>query len=137
MEEERLLHSMAVNYYSSGRVEYGNYIPANHAEGSIKHMDKMEMFKLLSLIVYEMQKDKEIAQKLQEAKEEKRQRDENSLKWHRYVENEALIESGKMSSSSVHTSRHNNLEDEYKQKTKLWTPQGEVSLNNKLMGELN
>lgn len=137
MEEERLLHSMAVNYYSSGRVEYGNYIPANHAEGSIKHMDKMEMFKLLSLIVYEMQKDKEIAQKLQEAKEEKRQRDENSLKWHNYIQNEALIESGKMSSSSAHVSNHISAEEEYKRKTKLWTPQGEKIIDKKLMEEIN
>lgn len=132
-----LRHAVAVEYYDTGEIKYGSYLPAGIAEGSIRKLDKVETFKLLSLVVHEMQKDKEITDAIQKAKEEQRQRDENQLKWHRYVENESLIESGKMSSSSAHVSNHISAEEEFKKKTFLWTPQGERMIETKLMEDIN
>lgn len=131
-----LRHAVGVQYYSDGSVKYGNYKPDGIAEGSLRPLDKLEMFKLLSLIVWNMQKDPEVATDIQKTQNEARERDENSLQWHRYIENQNFIESGKMSSSSAHVSNHVSAEEEYAKKTKLWTPQGEVEITNKLLKEI-
>lgn len=64
-----------------------------------ERMSKLEIFCLCDILMKELAKDPQLAQDLFAWKESIRERDENQLQYHRQVEEQAFIESEKISSS--------------------------------------
>lgn len=116
----KLKHCMLVKYYEGGNIKMGNYVPDD--ESDVIPMEKVEKFVLLSNIVKEMMKDEEVRKEMEKWKRSEHESDETGLAWHRYIEKEASLLQGKVSSSPEATTGHINKEAQIEKERKLWLP---------------